>query len=430
MGQEIVYCYKCSTRIVGADSGKNAAYSIGDRVACADCASALVDTLPERQREELLSRMLKDPKTKAKAPTRRTPSRGTEAVAASYPAPHRSAPSKTPLALAAVGVAGVVLILVATMSSGSTTKPVDPTPAPAVPEHRPERPSFPPPLPKENFEGELQRIDESIAGVNRQEGFKESLDYLASARKRHDASDWTVAIDRRVKKTQEEIQTLFASLEAKATDARRRGSEAEVKETLDRVGRWNLPDRAAALKKTLDALVLAPFRQGADGILCVEAEHYSAISEASGHAWTKVQQPAGFEGEGAMAGLPNDGGLFLKDYAAKSPRLDYRVEFLKTGPHYVWVRASADSDADNSVHAGLDGDPVPSLAQIAYTPTKKWVWANKQMNGPTATFTVAAAGIHTFNLWVREDGAVIDRFVITSDPKWTPKGNGPAESPR
>jgi len=38
--------------------------------------------------------------------------------------------------------------------------------------------------------------------------------------------------------------------------------------------------------------------------------------------------------------------------------------------------------------------------------------------------------MHTIQLWIREDGAMIDRFVITSDPKWGPKGNGPAESPR
>jgi len=38
--------------------------------------------------------------------------------------------------------------------------------------------------------------------------------------------------------------------------------------------------------------------------------------------------------------------------------------------------------------------------------------------------------VHTINVWMREDGAVVDRFIITSDPKWSPKGNGPPESPR
>ena len=131
-----------------------------------------------------------------------------------------------------------------------------------------------------------------------------------------------------------------------------------------------------------------------------------------------------------MAGLPNDGTQFMADYAAKSPRMDYRREFVKTGLHYLWARASVETDADNSVHAGLDGEPVHSLGHVAYSATNKWVWTNKQKDGKTVAVTIATPGLHTIQLWIREDGAVIDRFVLTSDPKWGPKGNGPPESPR
>jgi hypothetical protein len=425
MGQGIVYCFKCSSRIVGADSDKGVGYTIGDRIACAECASTMLPTLPQDQREDLLARMSKTTSAKSHAPTRRTPSRGTEAVP-----PSRPEPTKTPLIVAGV-VGGVVLLLLfVVLSRNDPPRLPDPVPQ----ERRAELPRPVPveaPKPKESFDAELARIDDSIAGVMRQEGFKEALDYLASARKRHDAPEWTLAIDRRLGKTNDDIQALFTTLQTKAVDARRRGSEPEVKAIVDQVARWNLPDRAATLKKTLEATVVSvAFKQGADGIVCIEAEHFAGRTEAGGHAWTPTQEPAGFQGEGAMSATPNDGGLFKTDYAAKSPKLEYRIEFARAGPHFLWVRAAADTDADNSVHAGLDGDPLPSLCGIAWSATKKWVWANKRTDGKLATFTVAAPGIHTFQLWVREDGAAIDRFVITSDPKWTPKGNGPAESPR
>ncbi len=425
MGQEIVYCFKCSSRIVGPDSAKGA-LTIGGRVACAACAPALLQALPPREREELLARAAHEPRGNPRPASKRTPSRGTEIV------PPGPAPNRAPMVLAIAGALIVLALLLAFLSGGSPTRPPEAPPLPP-PERGAGKPTPPPadlPRPKASYDVELARIDESIAGVIRQEGFKEALDYLASARKRHDAPEWTLAIDRRLGKTNDEVRNLYASLENKALDARRRGSEPEVKELCDRVGRWNLPDRAAELKKTLEGAVLAAFRQGADGIVCVEAEHFSSRTDAAGHSWTPVQQPAGFEGGGAMAGLPNDGSQFMTDYAAKSPRLDYRIEFVKPGPHYLWVRASAEADTDNSVHAGLDGEPLRSLGQIGFSPAKKWVWTNKQMDGKSATFTIAAPGIHTIQLWMREDGAAIDRFVLTSDPKWGPKGNGPAESPR
>jgi len=101
------------------------------------------------------------------------------------------------------------------------------------------------PKPKESFDAELARIDDSIAGVLRQEGFKEALGLSRECPQTARRPEWTLAIDRRLGKTNDEIQALFASLQNKATDARRRGSESDVKAIVDQVVRWNLPDRAA-----------------------------------------------------------------------------------------------------------------------------------------------------------------------------------------
>src|SRR5690349_11144870 len=59
MGQEILYCYKCQTRIVGSDFGKGAAYQVGNNVCCSKCAAELLNTLPPKDRENLIAQMFK-----------------------------------------------------------------------------------------------------------------------------------------------------------------------------------------------------------------------------------------------------------------------------------------------------------------------------------------------------------------------------------
>jgi hypothetical protein len=59
MGQEILYCFRCQTRIVGADFAKGAAYQVGNNVSCSKCAKELLNTLPPKDRENLIAQMFK-----------------------------------------------------------------------------------------------------------------------------------------------------------------------------------------------------------------------------------------------------------------------------------------------------------------------------------------------------------------------------------
>jgi len=52
------------------------------------------------------------------------------------------------------------------------------------------------------------------------------------------------------------------------------------------------------------------------------------------------------------------------------------------------------------------------------------------MDSVDATFNVASTGVHTVNVWMREDGFVFDKIVLTTNASYTPTGNGPAESSR
>jgi regulation of enolase protein 1 (concanavalin A-like superfamily) len=176
---------------------------------------------------------------------------------------------------------------------------------------------------------------------------------------------------------------------------------------------------------------------GADGLLVLEAEHFSSkIDSADGHSWTLVTTPAGFSGTGAMSPLPNST-LNVQNDITISPRMDFNVRFTKTGTQYIWIRGVGDSggaSVDDSVHVGLDGVLLDTSRRISgFTAGAGYVWTSSRVDatvdiGP-ARFDVAAVGDHVVNVWMREDGLVVDKILITTNPNYTPTDAGPAESP-
>jgi hypothetical protein len=70
MGREIVYCWKCATRLKGEDFEAGDAYRVGDKVSCAGCVDELVADLPAEEQEAILA----PPKPQPAGPSRRNPS--------------------------------------------------------------------------------------------------------------------------------------------------------------------------------------------------------------------------------------------------------------------------------------------------------------------------------------------------------------------
>lgn len=187
---------------------------------------------------------------------------------------------------------------------------------------------------------------------------------------------------------------------------------------------------------------LPPVRQGEDGLVVLEAENFDAHVPTATHAWEFDQTPAGWSGDGVMYALPEAGvTVNLPDALTRSPRLDYKIEFVKTGTHYFWFRGS--DGGGNSLHAGLDDeDPTGTNLDNMDSPgccgTRRipggtsFTWVNGTDAGPEfrATFEVLTAGEHTLHIWMREDGQIVDKLLITTDPNFTPVGQGPPESSR
>jgi hypothetical protein len=171
-----------------------------------------------------------------------------------------------------------------------------------------------------------------------------------------------------------------------------------------------------------------PFVENAEGLIVIEAENAHANAKKDPHKWELVKEPAGFSGGGAMEAKPNDDANNNDDFVTLSPRLDYKLKIAKPGKYRVWVRGWGRGESDNSCHIGLDGKAVDTSDRIGEFPAEEWAWLNETHDGEAATLEIKEAGDHTLNVWMREDGFVLDKILLARDANYQPKDKGPAET--
>jgi hypothetical protein len=158
----------------------------------------------------------------------------------------------------------------------------------------------------------------------------------------------------------------------------------------------------------------------------MEAEAFESRVARNGHEWRQVAA-ASSSGGSAVKSLPNTEVNYNTDYVSLSPRLDYTVNFSEAGDYYIWVRGVGSSSKDDSLHMGLNGQADARADRITGFP-KYMSWSNETMDGRPAMLQVQQAGVQTLNVWMREDGMVIDKIVLTRDSSLDPADYG-AEGP-
>jgi hypothetical protein len=159
-----------------------------------------------------------------------------------------------------------------------------------------------------------------------------------------------------------------------------------------------------------DARVL---RQDAGGLVSLRRP---SARHATSHAWV--------DAGGSWVATPNTGAQLDPGLG---PRLDYHVRFRKSGTHYVHARGRGATASDNSVHLGLNGRTSSSTERVGSFPAE-WRWMSTTMDGARVAIEVPAPGVHTLHVWMREDGFELDRLLVTTDPGYSPEGEGPPES--
>lgn len=183
---------------------------------------------------------------------------------------------------------------------------------------------------------------------------------------------------------------------------------------------------AVSQSTQLSVVPVDPAKDAA-GLIVVEAE--SADLDTAGTAgaaaivWTPVTA-VGAIGT-AIAAMP-DAGLGVGG-ALSGPRRDYRVSIQSAGTWYLWVRMQGAGANSDSLHLGANG-VAATPAGGAAAPSSGWTW---QGSAAGQRFTCAlAAGPQTINLWMREDGCLVDRILATRDAAYVPVGDGPDATPR
>lgn len=164
--------------------------------------------------------------------------------------------------------------------------------------------------------------------------------------------------------------------------------------------------------------LLAAFEFFAERVV-VEAEEFDANTPRGAHAWQPVAGGEGTVG-GAMQAMPPNQLTIDTNIASTSPRLDYQINFPEAGEHIIWVRGKGVAGSvptSDSLHVGLNG-VVQGGADRMTSFGADWTWSSDTMDGTDgafeARFTVPSAGVHTVNLYMREDGLAIDRFFISN----------------
>jgi hypothetical protein len=121
-------------------------------------------------------------------------------------------------------------------------------------------------------------------------------------------------------------------------------------------------------------------------------------------------------------------------YLELSPRIDYHVRFAKKEQHWFWVRAHGPHYTADSIHAALDFKEEEWGQHIDTGWGGGYKWTTR---GP---FQITAPGVHTLSIWMREDGTIVDKLLLTARGDYKPSeeldafnvpvGEGPPESPR
>ncbi len=121
---------------------------------------------------------------------------------------------------------------------------------------------------------------------------------------------------------------------------------------------------------------------------------------------------------------PNGRGGHSSNYTTNSEHLDYEIDFVKTGMHYPWILAWGPDGNSDTCHVGLDGEEIASCDQMRGW-ENNYTWSNRTRDPERASFEVTSTGLHTLNIWAREDGLIIDKIVLTTNPDYTLTGTEP-----
>ena len=170
----------------------------------------------------------------------------------------------------------------------------------------------------------------------------------------------------------------------------------------------------------------------------MEAENFTQKVPGLSRDWIEIADGSASGGKGMQVlpdksndeSLPHVGATGKHRIEQLAPRMDYVVNFASAGTYHVTIRCGSPSkwsgNAD-SVHIGLNGKSVTTASRYGIGKQRAWGWRDSTNLGKVK-LEVPSAGIHTVNVFMREDGVKMDKIVVKKSAG-NGSGMGPAESP-
>ena len=161
------------------------------------------------------------------------------------------------------------------------------------------------------------------------------------------------------------------------------------------------------------------------GDIFIEAEDAQAIAsgtDAGGtvRAW-EPDYTQGFSGMMALRAEPDTGAdLSAANAPAQAPRLDFQVNFTKTGNHTIYVHMyginpGGTASSGNRVWVGINATvPGTANATTLSAATGSWGWIK------SAQINVTTTGNKFVSIYMRRDGVKVDAIIVSQSSTLTP----------
>jgi poly(beta-D-mannuronate) lyase len=166
--------------------------------------------------------------------------------------------------------------------------------------------------------------------------------------------------------------------------------------------------------------------QMTDNQVVVEAENHSSETSGGGKSWEPVNESGASGGPGPNAMSTDNTGAKVDPPGISSPRLEYLIQVPSSGRYRIHVRGRGPTNSDDSIHVSINGSTMPFATLVVPAsnppaPAAAFGWV-------TSDSLLIPSGLQAVTIWMREDGAIIDKIVVNKGA--APTGTGPDESPR
>ncbi len=138
----------------------------------------------------------------------------------------------------------------------------------------------------------------------------------------------------------------------------------------------------------------------------IEAANFTGTINQGTSGFTIEESQEGRLGTGYLKSNGNGGSSCPSTGEGK----EYHINFPEAGDYKVWIRGYATDGYSDTVYIGLDGSCNGSLISHSWN---NWDWTGSQWTGSN-TLSVATAGLHSINIWIREKDYLIDGIYITT----------------